>query len=302
MEREVVTIINPASGRDEPVLAALSDAFGRADLRWEPRVTTGEGDARRFAEEAREAGAERVVVYGGDGTVSAVASALVDAETELAILPGGTGNAFAQEIGVPGELEAAIALALDPSAESRAYDCLGLGERCFLLRVGIGADARVMEQADRERKDRLGWLAYLISALEQLRDPRPASYTLELDGERLELDAVSVVLANVGRIGRGNLRIAEDIDPTDGWMDVFAIRDVRATTLASLGASALGIRPISEGLGSVEAEPVRRWRARRASVSASPERGIHGDGETLGSTPLDVRVLPGALRVVTPPA
>ncbi len=298
MGKHVVAILNPASGSDEPVLATLSDVLGPSGVDWEARVTTGPDDARTFAEEARKQGADLVLAYGGDGTVSDVATALAGGESPMAILPGGTGNAVAQELGIPGDLRAALDLALDPDAVVQPIDCVRVRDRCCLLRVGIGADARMIEGANREAKDRLGWFAYLVSALAQVRDPKPSTYRLDLDGSELELEALSIVLANIGRMGRAGMRFAEDVDPCDGLMDVFVIRDASPASVATVGASLLGLTVPTEE--SDEPGPYSRWRARRVQVEARPAQEVHVDGDLLGETPLDVRVEPAVLRILVP--
>lgn len=309
-ERRVVVIINPASGKDQPVLATLSDALGEAGRKWAARVTTGEGDALRYACEARDGGAERVLVYGGDGTVSAVASGLAGGDSVLAILPGGTGNAVAQELGIPTDLRAAVALALDPEARVAPVDALRVGDRRFLLRIGIGADALAVTGADREAKDRLGWLAYLSSALERVSEVELARFELDIDGRQVTLSACALILANIGRMGRAGMHLSHDIDPLDGMMDVLVVRGVDAASLLSVGASMVGITgatELPEGLpGEQEAEledaRLYHWRARRVSVRAEPDQPVHGDGDEIECTPLEVELEEGAVRLVLPPA
>lgn len=299
MSRHVIAILNPAAGQDQAVLATLSDVLGSADVEWEARVTTGEHDAERFAREAHEGGADLVLAYGGDGTVSAVAAPLAGTKTPLGILPGGTGNAVAQELGIPLGLREALEFAVDPASPIDPIDCLRVGERCFLLRVGVGADARMVFGAPREAKDRLGWLAYLVSALGEVREPVRARYVLELDESRVEVEALTLIFANVGRLGRGAMSLAEDVDPADGWMDVFAIRDADAASIVTVGAALLGISSPAE-TEEAEQGPLSRWRARRARVRATPEQDVHGDGEMIGTTPIEIELQPSAVRVVRP--
>lgn len=300
MSRRVVAILNPSAGKDEPVLSTLSDVLGAADLEWEARVTTGPEDAGRFALEAHEEGADLVLAYGGDGTVSAVATPLAGTSTPLGILPGGTGNSVAQELGIPLDLRAALEFTIDPGSPIQPIDCLRMGEQRFLLRVGVGADARMVFEAPREAKDRLGWLAYLLSALEQIRQPVRARYQLVLDGTELEVEALTVILANVGRVGRGGMRLAEDVDPADGFLDVFAIRDADAASVLAVGATMLGISAPPEWNALEEQAPLCRWRVKRASVVAEPDQEVHGDGEVLGTTPIEVELEASKIRVVRP--
>ena len=105
--QNVVVIINPASGKQEPVLNTLNDVFRQHDLPWSIRITHQFGDAARFAREAVASGADLVVGYGGDGTQMEVANGLKGSAVPLGILPGGTGNAMAFELNIPRDLRQA---------------------------------------------------------------------------------------------------------------------------------------------------------------------------------------------------
>jgi diacylglycerol kinase family enzyme len=97
--RTVRIVVNPASGRDEPFLGPLNDAFHPAGISWDVRITGGAGDARRLAAEASADSVDLVAVYGGNGTVAEVVEGLMGTDTPLAILPGGTGNGAAVSAG-----------------------------------------------------------------------------------------------------------------------------------------------------------------------------------------------------------
>lgn len=298
--RRITAILNPAAGKNEAVLSTLSDVLAPMGVEWEACVTTGEGDAERFALKACDDGADLVLAYGGDGTVSAVASSLAGSSTPLGILPGGTGNVIAQELGIPIDLQAAIEFAVAEDSRAIPIDCLRIKQRRSLLRVGIGADARMIFGAPREAKDRLGWLAYLTSALAQIREPSMAHYRLELDGALVEMEALTVIFANIGRMGRGGMRLAEDVDPADGVMDVFAIRDADAASVVAVGATLLGISAPMDWLEQQEQAPLYRWQAKRATVHAEPAQKVHGDGEVFASTPIEIELEESALHVIRP--
>src|SRR5438128_2386565 len=108
--RRVHIIINPASGQDRPVLSILNDVFQPSGIDWDVSVTKDAGDGRRYALAALESGVDAIGVYGGDGTVNEVASALVGTDTPLAIFPGGTANVMSVELGIPSDLLEACAL------------------------------------------------------------------------------------------------------------------------------------------------------------------------------------------------
>ena len=120
--RKVHVIINPAPSRRVPLLAMLNSHFREAGIHWDVSITHGAGDGCDAAKAAREGGADVVGVYGGDGTVIEVASGLVGSEVPLMILPGGTGNLVAAELGIGRNLDRACKRVCGDSYETRDVD------------------------------------------------------------------------------------------------------------------------------------------------------------------------------------
>ncbi|MBN1284733.1 MAG: NAD(+)/NADH kinase, partial [Anaerolineae bacterium] len=185
---KVHVIINPAKSAKAPVLNILNRVFQEHGAQWDVSVTHGAGDAYRRAQEAAASGVDVVAVYGGDGTVTETASALVGAETPMAILPGGTGNVLAVEFGIPWQLHHAAALAcraaphrvqaVDMGQVVRAGgDAPPAHEQAFMLRASTGFEAAVIEGTERTHKEQFGILAYGIAILQVLREPPAACYT-----------------------------------------------------------------------------------------------------------------------------
>ena len=294
MPKRLAVIVNPASGQDQPVLTVLNRVFHPAGVDWDVFVTKQAGDGKRYAQQALDAGYDAVGVYGGDGTVAEVASGLIGTELPLAIFPGGTANVMSYELGIPGDLPEAAALAFDESAKIRDVD-VGLvvqSERFFVLRVGIGFEAQMVEGADRGLKDRVGDAAYALSALNALRDPPMAHYRLTVDGREVESEGMTCIVANSGSMGRTGLSIAPGIDPSDGMLDVVVIRKADLPTLLSVAASVIS--------GSGRSTELQRWQGREVVVEADPPQTVTVDGEIVEDTPLVVRVIPHAVRVIVP--
>ena len=297
----ISVVINPAAGQDEPVLAKLNRVFDQQGQKWQPLITLAEGDdARTLANRALDEGSRVVAAYGGDGTISAVAEALVGTDVPLAILPGGTGNVIAQDLGIPLELEEAAALACDEGAPRAKMDTIQQGQHSRLLRIGVGADALVIRRAEREAKDRLGWLAYLMGALEQLREPPVAHYTVTIDGQRLEALGVTCVVANIGRLGRGGVSLSSGIDPFDGLLDVLFVRDNNLEAWTSIGAGLIGVENVVQSVQDVGDAAFAHLQGRCVEVETSPRQPMHADGELIPEESLSVRVQPKSLRVVLP--
>ena len=124
---KVHVVINPAAGQDEPILNVLNDVFHTARVNWEISLTHKSGDATRFAAEAAASGVDLVAAYGGDGTQMEVANGLLGTGVPQAILPGGTGNAMAHDLGISLKLREAAALIVS-SDQRRAIDLAKIGD------------------------------------------------------------------------------------------------------------------------------------------------------------------------------
>jgi diacylglycerol kinase (ATP) len=298
--KRIHVIVNPASGQDRPVLSILNDVFHPSGMDWEVMVTKEAGDGRRYAQEAVQAGVDAVGVYGGDGTVMEVASGLLNTNMPLAIFPGGTANVMSVELGVPSDPAEACALVTGGMSTVRTIDVGQYGDYIFLTRLGLGLESTVIENTAREQKDRMGWLAYALNTLRELREPKVSHYRLTLDGETVETEGLTCVVANSGIItpnsgipGRGVLSFAPGISVSDGVLDVVVIRSANLGSLLAVAASMVA--------GNEDAEPLLHWRAREVTVEADPPQTVQLDGEILDQTPVHARVLPNALRVIVPP-
>ncbi|MGH2521864.1 MAG: diacylglycerol/lipid kinase family protein, partial [Anaerolineales bacterium] len=236
-----------------------------------------------------------------------VASGLMGTDVPLAIFPGGTANVMSVELGIPADLAEACALVCGSASAIRTIDVGKVlrvnnpegGDYFFLTRVGMGLEVQVIEGADRETKDRMGWLAYALSALRALTSPPVAHYRLTLDGWEIESQGVTCVIANSGVItpnsgiaGRTVLSFAPNVNISDGLLDVIVIR---ATDLGGLLAVAASVVA-----GTEDAEPLQHWQAREVSANTDPPQNLQCDGELIGQTPITVRVAPQALRVIVP--
>ncbi len=290
----VHVIINPASGQDRPMLNVLNTVFRGAGIDWDVFITKDAGDAERLAREAAKAGVDAVVVYGGDGTVTEAAAGLVGTEVPLAILPGGTANAIALALGIPTDLEAAAALLASDELALRQVDMGRIGDKHFLIAVGIGIPGELAENADREAKDRLGFLAYAFSSIQAVRTVEAVQYTITVDGEQRQTQGVTCLIANGGNFGIPGLNLEQMIDMGDGLLDVLVIRRADVQAIVSLAASV--VRQ-DESIA-----PLEHWRGRKIEVVAEPRQAIQADGEVLEPGPITAHLLPSAVRFVVPPA
>jgi diacylglycerol kinase (ATP) len=291
--KRVHAVINPGAGQDQPILKLLNAVFRKNGIDWDISITKSSGDGRRLAQQAARSGVDLLLVNGGDGTVMECASGLIGTSIPLVILPGGTANVMAHELGVPFDLKEAITLAVNPHAGVRPIDMAQIGDEHFLLRAGMGFEAAMVEGADRELKDRVGLLAYGISALQALADPPIARYRLYLDGTIQEAEGLACIVANSGHLGAGGLVLSPKIDISDGLLDVLVITRADLPSLVSLLASVVG--------GDPEPPVLEHWQVRKVRVESDPPQTVQIDGEILAKTPVTIQVMPKAVKVLVPP-
>jgi YegS/Rv2252/BmrU family lipid kinase len=291
--KRVQIITNPAAGQDEPILKPLNNVFQKYGATWDIDVTQKEGDGERLAREAVADGADVVVAYGGDGTALEVANGLVGSNVPLAVLPGGTANAFATELGIPkGALEQAAEIIF--TGEPRAVDMGRSGDYHFMLRVDMGVSTKISEEASREMKDRFGILAYALSAFRAISQAEKIRYYLTLDGEKIETEGVACLVANVNDLGAFNLTLTSKVDFSDGLLDVFVLASV-AEGLVSAAANMINLQ---EGAAAT----FQHWQARDILIECDPPQKVWADGDPFSETPLHVTIAPQAIQVLVPRA
>lgn len=287
--KRVHVIVNPASGKDQPILHTLNSVFHPAGIDWDIYVTKAGGDARRLAQEAVQAGADAVAVYGGDGTVAEVAAGLFDSEMPVVILPGGTTNATARSLGIPLDLAEAAKLLSDPNAQLRVMDMLQVADSYFFGVVAMGIPGEVAVMADRDAKDRLGNLAYAWSAVKATVHAPNSDYTITLDGQEMHSHGVICIILNQSA---GLAQLKQPVDGADGLLDVMIFRDESLSTVAKVAGNVM--------LKNENLVPAEHWQGREVKVVSQPAQAIQADGEVLSSGSVTVKILPSAVRFVVP--
>jgi YegS/Rv2252/BmrU family lipid kinase len=282
--KQIQVIINPAAGQDEPILNTLNRVFQKYDVAWQAAITHDSGDAQRLAQEAVAAGVDLVAGYGGDGTLMEIVNGLRDSDIPLGILPGGTGNSIARELGIPFNLaQAAELLCQAPSI--RQMDLGQVGDRCFLLHVYTGV--RPSQRASRDLKNRLSIFAYLLPVLRVLQDPQITRYSLTIDDLEIEQEGIVCLITNVLSLGI-DLSFTKTINPEDGLLDVFLVKKAALPALPNL-------------LELTSADDLmQHWRGREISLRTDVVQNVWIDGEAGGETPITAVAVPQALRIIVP--
>jgi YegS/Rv2252/BmrU family lipid kinase len=291
MSKRIEVVINPASGQPQPILNTLNKVFRENEVAYNISLTQASGDARRFAEKAAAEGADVVAAYGGDGSVMEVAQGLMGTEVPLAILPGGTANLMSVELGIPRDLAKAAQVACSDTSVVRKVDMGEADDHKFMLRVGIGFPAEKVILADRDLKDKYGLAAYTIAAFKAIDTSQQVAYTLNLDGEQIDVDGVGCRVDNSSNIGVPGVSLVPSADVSDGYFDVLIWREIDLS-YSSVAASIKNKETVSD--------LYHHWQAKEITIKTDQPQPIQGDGEVWGNTPISIKVLPGAMRVLVP--
>lgn len=294
----ITAIINPISGAGaDPDVAARRVETLRAEARRrgvgiDIQLTRRGGHARDLAAAARAAGAPLVVAWGGDGTINEVGSALLGTGIPLGIIPAGSGNGLAAVLAVPRQPFEAVALALD--GPERTIDAGTMDGRAFFNIAGVGFDARVATLFNQRAAGSRGAWPYIVIGVREGCTYCANDYEIELDGVRARTRALLVSFANGREYGIG-ARIAPQALIDDGWLDATIVEE------RSLVARFWHARHLALGTAN-RAPRVKVQQVRHAVIRFPGEIEYHVDGEPgVARDEVEVRMLPGALRVKAPP-
>jgi diacylglycerol kinase (ATP) len=295
--RPVAIIINPISGTGGRLDVARARAEKAAALLLahgiEPEVFLTEriGHARELAVSAVTHGASLVIAWGGDGTVNEVASVLAFGPAVLGVIPSGSGNGLARELGIPFEPEAALAVALGD--RERVIDAGELDGRLFFNIAGIGLDARVAHEFAAGGLVRRGFGRYLEITARELFTYQPDEHTIVTDGQPQRERTLLIAIANARQYGNGAI-IAPEARVDDGQLDVVVVAH-RSPLRALLQVPRVFLGQIARVPG------VTMRRATEVEVTSARQVLYHVDGEPfVGGASIRGRVQPRALRIKVP--
>jgi diacylglycerol kinase (ATP) len=287
-------IINPLSGARGRSLGASRAALAGGllaarGIEGRVRVSEYPGHAIELTRQALADSASLVCAWGGDGTVNEVASVLAYTSVPLGVIPEGSGNGFARELGIYLSPEKALDVAI--KGRERIIDAGQIGERPFFNLAGIGLDARIAALFNQRAPHRRGFFRYVWLGWQQLVTYEPATYRIAIEQERLEMRAIMLVTANLRQYGNGAY-IAPSADPEDGRLDLVIV-GARSMGRAFLLTPRLFTRSLHQ------ARDILTKQVTQVSISSSTPLVCHADGEPFeGGYEVMVTVKPRALRVM----
>jgi len=263
-------------------------AAGLGDAPWTmvPKARKTTAAARK----AVDAGADVVLVCGGDGTVRAGAEALAGTDTALAVLPAGTANLFANGLSLPMDPDGVVAAITDGAR--RTIDTAVCNDMTFSVMAGTGFDAALLDDAD-AAKDRFGMLAYVRSGVRNARLREPMAMKVDVDGDRFfDGGATCLLVGNIGTL-TGGLEAFPDASPTDGRLDIAVVTAAGMKEWAGVMLSTLRHRPHLSGHAHMTQGATVR-------VVLDGRHRLELDGGTKGTTKrLDFSIRPSSLHVCT---
>lgn len=291
---KALVILNPAAenGEGKALRDMLSLHFAAVHIDYE-MYETRKGD--RLADIVRGRlgdGFDLIVAAGGDGTVSAVSDGLVGSSIPLGIIPIGTGNLIAHELHIPDKAETAVAL-LAGASRTRKIDAMRIGKRTYVLNAGVGISASIIGGTTRKNKSRFGRIAYVGTALLKVFSSRPRYLVVEVDGKAHPYRAVDVAIMNCGLLGKLFYPKGPDIQIDDGHLGVWILS---MKTIWDYPRYLMGI--IAGSGRSPEAHFIRAKKT--VSIRSNLPLQVQADGDIIGTTPVNVEVLPGVLTVLVP--
>lgn len=285
----VVVLINPNTRTDHMHIRA---ALGQ----WVP-----DGVNLRIHETRRDVGttelaksvtadADGVIACGGDGTVSEVAAALDGRKIPLGIVPAGSTNIIAQELGIPSSISAAVALAFGPFA-IHEMDVGTCNDHYFLHMAGTGIDSRIFDTTDESLKRRIGWMAYVPAAMKAVWDSSHP-FRITIDDEEHAVVSPLVLIANGSSIISSAFRIDDSIRSDDGQLDVVIVTATKPHELAMVLAQA------ANPLAAIrDSHYVIQRKARTIRIESNTPQPIQLDGDVSAQTPAVFGVLPRAIGI-----
>jgi YegS/Rv2252/BmrU family lipid kinase len=247
-----------------------------------------------FAYEAVRSGAKLVIAAGGDGTIMEVVNALVGTGIPVGIIPLGTGNLLATNLGLPYTIDEALDVAV--TGVDRPIDLVKInnGDHYFAIMGGIGFDAKIMEDTDRPTKQRIGRLAYVWTALKNLQGQLFEAEIAIDNTSAISVQAKSLLIANMGKLD-ANINAFPEAVPDNGLMQLGILTASNVTDFARLFANALVV-------GAPQEDPsFAVYNCKKLEIQLKSPQPFEYDGETAGEiSHLIAEVVPHAICIRSP--
>lgn len=291
---KALIVLNPASGKNsgEPIRKEIARYFTSSHIDYEIYETV-KGDKPGDIIRARLSDSINLVVAaGGDGTVSAVIDGLIGSSVSLAIIPAGTGNLIARELNIPLGIEDAVTL-ITGAHTSQKIDAMRIGKRVYVLNVSLGISASVVEGTTRKNKSRFGRIAYLGTGILKIFTFKNRYLVVVVDGKTQRHRAAEVAISNCGILAKILYPRGPDVRIDDGHVDLWILSSKTILDYPWYLFEMITGRPAKHLSHFINSE-------KSISIRSSRPLPVQADGDIIGTTPIEIEVLPGALTVLVP--
>ncbi len=237
---------------------------------------------------------ERVIAVGGDGTIVEVISAIINyPDILLGIIPLGTGNRLASNLGIPPHVKGAVETAI--KGTPHRIDIGRINGRYFALMAGAGLDAEIMDKVQPIEKKTMGVLAYFWKGVQRAFRTPYAIFEIEADEVHLRCRGIGVVIANAGNLLGRYFTLTPGAKPDDGLLDICVLASRKRTDYWTSM-----IQILSRETRGVHEEGIRHLRAKNIKIRSRPRVKVQADGDVIGFTPIEIQALPEAVGVLVP--
>ncbi|MEA5568026.1 MULTISPECIES: YegS/Rv2252/BmrU family lipid kinase [unclassified Anabaena] len=296
MSRSACLIFNPVAGQGNPELElAQIRAILEPEITLDIYLTTEEIGGDELAKAAIQQGVDLIIASGGDGTLSAAALAVAGTDIPFGIISRGTANAFAAALGIPDAIDVACRIILQ--GITRDIDIAYCNDLPMILLAGIGFEAETVEMADRDAKKRFGMMAYVLAGIQQLRELEIFDVEIETEDKIIKTSASAVTVANAAPptsvLAQGPAGIIYD----DGLLDLTI---VAPNNKAGAIAATYHLFQTASAGNAAERDDIGYLRAKQFKITTVPPQKVVVDGEVAGTTPIEIKCVPAALKVFVP--
>lgn len=285
-------IINPAAGKQQVnwFLRGAKNTLNRLKIKYEYRITDSPRHATRLAEEAVRKKFDIILAAGGDGTINEVINGIADSDCVLGVIPLGTVNILAMELGIP--LHPMRALNLIMEGRVGTIDLGRANNRYFVLMTACGIDSYTIYRVNVKLKKYIGAFAYIIAGIYSLFKYKPKKIVIDIDDHRIDEIGYYVVVENISAYG-GKFKMAPYAQYNDGLLDVCIFK---RHTFWDVFRYFIGIALARH----MEYPDVIYYQCRKISLHSQENVLLHTDGELSGSLPVSITAEKNKLKVLMP--
>lgn len=295
---KVFVVLNPVAGvsDSDSIRDSVEKYCESKSWTYDIHETKKDEDLNSIMKKVLKDGTDLVIAAGGDGTVAGVVSVIAQSGVPLGIIPAGTGNALARDLGIPIAADAALEL-LGSDHDVKTMDAIKIGKDYYVLNVSVGVSAIIMEKTGREEKRRFGFLAYIWRAIQTLTRSRLHRFSAEVDGRQVQFTASEVMITNEKLMGLQPKIDNVEVNAEDGRLDLFIVRAQGFRDYFDV-FTRLVRRSKSEYDSNIRYLPVKN----KLVINTLRPVAVQADGEVIGQTPVEIQVVPNAIKVIVPPS